>query len=86
MTPALVGGILLIIGAFFMYRGLAMYSILTYFLADIAWAVMSYQNKDYIGLLFVIIGMLLGFGVFLKMHTGFFVKNLHTKTERIKDD
>jgi len=81
MTPALAGGILLIIGAYFMYRGQAMYSILVYFLADIAWAIMSWSIGDYIGLTFVIIGMMLGFLVFLKMHFGIFVKDLRVKEE-----
>ena len=76
MTPALAGGILLVIGAWLMYVGNVKYSILTYFLADIMWAFMAFMANDYVGLTFVIIGMILGFGVFLKIHTGFLVKNL----------
>ncbi len=79
MTPALVGGILLVLGAVFMYIGNVKYSILTYFLADTCWAAMAFSTGDYLGLTFVLIGMLLGFGVFLKIHTGFFVKDLHSK-------
>jgi len=76
LTPATGGGIMLIIGAFLMYRGLAIEAILVYFIADTMWAWMSWEKGDLIGFTLVIIGMTLGFGVFLKMHTGLFVKNL----------
>lgn len=77
ISPALIGGVLLVIGAYLMYTGNVKYSILTYFVADIMWAIMAYIAEDYIGLTFVLIGMVLGFGVFLKIHTGIFRKDLH---------
>jgi len=77
LTPATLGGVMLIIGAFLMYKGQAMYSILTYFFADTMWAWMSWEKGDTFGFSLVILGMIFGFGVFLKMHTGIFVKNLY---------
>jgi len=79
MTPALAGGILLIVGAYFMYRGQAMYSILTYALADICWLIISIQVGDIIGGILILIGLVLGILVYIKMNKGIFVKDLHTK-------
>ncbi len=79
MTPALVGGILLVLGAVFMYRGLAMYSVLTYALADICWLVISIQVGDILGGILILIGLILGILVYIKMNKGIFVKDLHMK-------
>jgi len=79
MTPALVGGILLVLGAVFMYRGLAMYSVLTYALADICWLVISIQVGDILGGILILIGLILGILVYIKMNSGIFVKDLHSK-------
>ncbi len=79
MTPALVGGILLVLGAVFMYRGLAMYSVLTYALADICWLVISIQVGDILGGILILIGLILGILVYIKMNKGIFVKDLHNK-------
>jgi len=82
ISPALIGGLLLVLGAIYMYNGKAMYSILIYFLADIMWAIMAWRTEDILGFIVVCIGMILGLGVFLKMHLGLFVKELDKeKTE-----
>ena len=67
---ATIGGLLLILGAWFVYRGNIYKSIITYFLADICWVVIAYSTGDIIGGTFVLIGMLLGVLVFLKMQRG----------------
>lgn len=76
MTVATIGGVLLIIAAFFTYKGKIFESIIIYFLADICWLFISFNSGDYLGSFLVLIGMLLGVGVFIKMNTGIFVKNL----------
>lgn len=76
MSIATVGGTLLIIGAFFTYRGNIFLSILIYFTADICWLMISLSTGDYFGSCLVLIGMLLGIGVYIKMNKGEFVKNL----------
>jgi len=76
ISLATVGGILLIIGASFMYVGDVKKSILTYFVADICWVILGYQNNDIIGMITISVGMILGFLVFLKMHTGIFRSTL----------
>ncbi len=76
MTPGLVGGILLIIGAFFVFRGQIFYSVFAYFIADIAWIMLAYSSGDLVGTALVSIGMLLGIGSYYKMHTGKMYKSL----------
>ena len=76
MTVATIGGLLLIVAAFFTYKGKIFESIIIYFLADICWLFISISTGDYFGSSLVLIGMLLGIGVFIKMNTGIFVKNL----------
>lgn len=76
MSVATIGGILLIIGAWFTYKGNIFLSIILYFLADCCWLTISLSTGDYFGSSLVFIGMILGVGVFIKMNTGIFVKNL----------
>lgn len=73
---SIIGGLLLIIGAYFVYKGQIYYSVGIYFIADIMWCILSYNNKDYIGLLLIIIGMLLGLGAFIKMNNGNYNKTI----------
>lgn len=77
MTASILGGILLIIGAYFVYKGDIFKSVLIYFVADICWCIISYNNKDYVGLSFIIVGMLLGLGAYLKMNFGILNKTLN---------
>jgi len=77
MSYAILGGILLIIGAFFVFRGQIFISVGIYFVADICWVVLAYQQNDYIGMLLISIGMLLGLGAYIKMNTGIMHKTLH---------
>ena len=76
MTPALVGGILLIIGSYTVYRGKILYSVGLFFAADCMWVLISLSVQDYLGASFVAIGMLLGLAAFVKMNTGKMRKNL----------
>ncbi len=81
-----VGGVLLIIGAFALYRGHAMLSILIYFIADLCWLFLSFSVGNTLGVVLIGIGMLLGMGVFIKMNRGIFVKNLHVENKENKEN
>lgn len=76
---AILGGILLNIGAVLMFRGLAFESIIVYLLADICWVVMALQKDDYIGAVFIASGMVLGFLAYWKMRSGKMHKSLNKR-------
>lgn len=76
---AILGGILLNIGAFLMFRGLAFQAIIVYLFADICWVVMAMQKDDYIGALFITSGMILGFLAYWKMRSGKMHKSLNKR-------
>jgi len=71
-----LGGLLLIIGAIFTYRGEIFKAVSAYFLADICWVIISFSIGNIFGSITVIIGMLLGLGAFLKMRNGKMRKDL----------
>lgn len=74
---AILGGILLNIGAFLMFKGWVFRAIVAYLFADICWVVMAVQRDDYLGGFFITSGMILGFLAFLKMRSGKMNKSLH---------
>jgi hypothetical protein len=76
MTCGLVGGFLLIVGAYLTYIGKIYWAVLIYFLADICWVIISVSNGDIAGSIMTSIGMLLGLLSFIKMNNGTLRKNL----------
>ena len=76
LTPGLVGGILLIIGAYLTFKGKMYHAVFVYFMADCAWLLLSFLSGDIIGAVTVFIGMALGLGAFIKMNTGKMRKEL----------
>lgn len=52
---------------------------MVYFVADLCWVYISYNNNDIQGVVFIIIGMLLGLGAYIKMNNGTFYKTLGEK-------
>jgi len=76
MTYAMVGGILLNIGAYLTYKGKIFYSVIVYLVADICWVMMAYEREDVFGVISIIIGVTFGFLTFLKMKNGKFSKDL----------
>jgi len=72
----IIGGILLIIGAYFTYKGNIYKSMLVYLLADVIWVLLSFLHQDYLGAVLIIIGASLGVLAFIKMHNGTFRKTL----------
>lgn len=76
MSIALLGGILLILGAFFTFKGEVMKAVGIYFLADFCWVYIAFMTGDILGGTMVFIGMLLGLAAFLKMNFGKMRKTL----------
>jgi len=76
---AVLGGLLLNIGAYFTYKGQIYQAVIVYLFADICWIIMAYQRDDYIGSIFIIIGTTLGFLAYLKMRSGEMHRTLNKK-------
>ncbi|QFR49033.1 hypothetical protein FJR48_04550 [Sulfurimonas lithotrophica] len=81
---ALIGGILLNIGAFLTFRGKIYESIVVYLLADVCWIVMAWEREDFVGVISIILGVTFGLLAFIKMYRGDMYKSLNK--EDIKDD
>ena len=79
MSLAILGGILLNIGAFLTYKGQIYRAVIVYLFADICWMIMAYQKDDILGTIFIIVGTTLGFLAYLKMRNGTMKKSLNKK-------
>ncbi len=73
---AILGGLLLTVGAFFTMKGWIYRSVGIYLVADVCWAVLAYEQGDIIGMGFIIVGTILGVIALYKMHKGIMQKNL----------
>jgi len=82
MTPAMIGGILLMTGAWFVFKGDIFKSVMFYTVADFIWITLAILAGDYIGATMIAIGGVLGFLAFIKMHKGEFNKTLR-KTDDV---
>jgi hypothetical protein len=74
---AILGGILLNIGAYLTYKGKIYQSVIVYMFADVCWIVMAYEKSDFIGAGFIIVGTIFGFLAYLKMKEGAMSKSLN---------
>ncbi|MCF6310707.1 MAG: hypothetical protein L3J19_09620 [Sulfurimonas sp.] len=74
---AVIGGLLLNIGAFLTFRGKIYQAIIVYLFADICWIIMAYERDDFWGMLSIIVGVTLGLLAFLKMKNGKMNKTLN---------
>ena len=70
------GGIFLILGSYFLYKGRAFYSIIIYFFADLCWLSIALFNHAWIGSISIIIGIVFSIGTWFKMNKGIFRKDL----------
>ncbi|WP_457745258.1 hypothetical protein [Sulfurimonas sp.] len=82
MSFAIIGGLLLNIGAFLTYKGKIYDSVIVYLFADLCWILMAYERDDFWGVISISIGVVLGFLAYLKMKNGKMNKNLNKE----KDD
>jgi positive regulator of sigma E activity len=77
MTFAILGGLLLNIGAYLTYKGRIYQAVIVYLFADLCWMVMAYVRDDMLGAFFIIVGTFFGFLAFMKMQRGEMRKNLN---------
>ncbi len=77
MSFAVLGGLLLNVGAFLTYKGKIYEAVIVYLFADACWIVMAYERDDFYGMLSIIIGVTFGFFAYLKMKNGTMKKNLN---------
>lgn len=82
MTYAILGGLLLNIGAFLTYKGKIYEAVVVYLFADLCWIVMAYERDDFWGVVSISVGVILGILAYLKMRNGKMNKNLNKE----KDD
>ncbi|MFA7127614.1 MAG: hypothetical protein WC136_00420 [Sphaerochaeta sp.] len=75
-TSVAIGGLLLIIGALYIYIGNVFFSVISYTFADICWLINAYNNGDLFGAISVTIGIIVGFVVTQKMQFGVFSKKI----------
>ncbi len=85
MSFAILGGVLLNIGAYLTYRGRIYQAVIIYIFADLCWIALAYEKNDYVGAFFIVTGTAFGFLAYLKMKKGKMNKSLH-KEENIKND
>ncbi|MEA1982387.1 MAG: hypothetical protein U9N39_02490 [Campylobacterota bacterium] len=67
---AVLGGILLNIGAFLTYKGKIYEAVAVYLFADICWIIMAWQRDDFWGVVSIVVGITFGLLAFLKMKSG----------------
>jgi len=77
MSFAVIGGILLNIGAYLTFRGKIYEAVLIYLFADICWIVMAYERDDFLGVVSIVVGVTFGVLAFLKMKKGEMNKSLN---------
>lgn len=81
LTFAILGGIMLNIGAFLTFRGKIYEAVSVYLVADLCWIAMAWERNDFTGMVFIAVGILFGFLAFMKMQRGSMEKSL-TKEKR----
>ena len=79
MSFAILGGLLLNIGAFLTYKGRIYEAVAIYLFADICWIIMAYERDDLWGVLSICVGVSFGLLAFLKMRSGEMNKSIQKK-------
>ena len=79
LSPSIIGGVLMIFGAFFMFKGLVYYASMMYLVADVCWILLSVRDSDVVGTIFIIIGTILGILTFLKLHYNILLKDINVQ-------
>ena len=70
------GGLILILGAWFVFKGEIFIATFSYLVADAMWVTNAISLGDTQGAIFIGIGMALGIGATYKMQIGKFTKNI----------
>lgn len=74
---AVIGGLLLNVGAFLTFKGKIYEAVIVYLFADICWIIMAWQRDDFWGVISIVVGVTFGFLAFLKMKKGEMKKDLN---------
>ena len=77
MNFAVIGGLLLNVGAFLTWRGKIYEAVAVYLFADICWIIMAYERDDFWGVASIVLGVTFGLLAFIKMKSGKMNKNLN---------
>ena len=81
MSFAILGGILLNVGAFLTFRGKIYEAVAVYLFADFCWIVMAWERDDFWGVVSISVGVLFGLLAFFKMRSGKMSKSINKKEE-----
>ena len=73
---SVIGGISIILGNYFVYRGDVYTSIKMFLMADVGWLLLAFGGANLFGIITVSIGVVLSGLVFWKMHRGVFYKTI----------
>ena len=79
ISPGVIGGVFLIIGAYTLSKGFAFASLFFYFVADVCWVFLAIQSDDKFGAISIVIGITFSVITMLKMNSNKFHKNLTIK-------
>jgi len=82
MSFAIIGGILLNIGAFLTFKGKIYEAVFIYLFADFCWIVMAWEKDDFWGVVSISIGVMFGLLAFFKMRSGKMNKSINKKEEK----
>lgn len=77
MSFAILGGILLNVGAYLTFKGKIYQAVIVYLFADLCWVVMAYQRDDFWGVASISLGVIFAFLAFAKMKRGDMNKSLN---------
>ncbi len=73
---AVLGGLMLIIGNYYVFKGEVYKSIRMFLIADIAWLWLAIASGNVFGIISVSLGVILSIFAFWKMHTGVFYRDV----------
>lgn len=73
---AVLGGLMLILGNYLVFKGKVYQSIKVFLLADFAWLWLAIASGNIFGIVTVAVGVVLSFFAFWKMHTGVYNKTI----------
>ena len=74
---AVIGGLLLNVGAYLTFRGKIYEAVAVYLFADICWIIMAWERDDFWGVASIVVGVTFGFLAFVKMKKGKMNKSLN---------
>ena len=79
MSFAVIGGLLLNVGAYLTFKGKIYEAVIVYLFADLCWIIMAYQRDDFWGVVSIIVGVTFGFLAFIKMKRGEMNRSLNSE-------